>query len=126
VDTATSFQQNTAVCCYAQGIGSAVTTIMHDSSCQDIDSGGERGAECCVNGQYTNGQQCITCNNKYNCEALGTTTATLPLKPGYWRVNLQTQSILDCFEQSACSGGNAISSVREYCADGYTGPCKYY
>jgi hypothetical protein len=127
VDTSTSFQQNTAVCCYAAGIGSAVTTSSFNSStCQDIDSGGERGAECCVNGQYTDGQQCITCSDRFNCEALGTTTATLPLKPGYWRVDLQTQSVLECWESSACSGGNAISSVQEYCADGYTGPCEYY
>jgi predicted outer membrane repeat protein len=126
VDTVTSFQQNAAVCCYAQGIGSAVTSSSIDNStCQDIDSGGERGAECCVNGQYTDGQHCITCSNDFNCEALGTTTATLPLKPGYWRVDLQTQSVLECWESSACSGGNAISSVQEYCADGYTGPCKY-
>jgi hypothetical protein len=127
VDSSTSFQQNTAVCCYAQGIGSAVTSSSIDNStCQDIDSGGERGAECCVNGQYTDGQHCITCSDRFNCEALGTTTATLPLRPGYWRVDLQTQSVLECWESSACSGGNAISSVQEYCADGYTGPCKYY
>jgi predicted outer membrane repeat protein len=126
VDSSTSFQQNTAVCCYAQGIGSAVTSSSIDNStCQDIDSGGERGAECCGNGQYTDGQHCITCSNEFNCEALGTTTATLPLRPGYWRVDLRTQSVLECWESSACSGGNAISSVQEYCANGYTGPCKY-
>eukprot|EP00953_Heterococcus_sp_UTEX-ZZ885_P015700 8841-Heterococcus_DN1.PRE.1 len=124
VDTSTSFQQNTAVSCYAAGISSAVTTSSFDNStCQDIDSGGERGAECCVNGQYTDGQQCITCSDKFNCEALDTATASPSLKPGYWRVNLQTQSVLECWESSACSGGNAISSVQEYCADGYTGPC---
>jgi predicted outer membrane repeat protein len=127
VDTVTSFQQNTAVCCYAQGIGSAATNSgIDNSNCQDIDSGGERGAECCVNGQYTNGHQCITCSDRFNCEALGTTTATLPLKPGYWRADMQTQSVLECWESSACSGGNAVSSVQEYCADGYTGPCKYF
>jgi predicted outer membrane repeat protein len=125
-DTSTSFQQNTAVCCYAAGIGSAVTNSgIDNSTCQDIDSGGERGAECCVNGQYTDGLQCITCTDKFDCQALGTASASLPLKPGYWRVNLQTQSVLECWESSACSGGNAISSVQEYCADGNTGPCKY-
>jgi predicted outer membrane repeat protein len=127
VDASTSFQQNTAVCCYAAGIGSAATSSGNvNSTCQGIDSGGEPGAECCVNGQYTDGQQCITCSDKFNCEALDTTTASPSLKPGYWRVNLQTQSGLECWESSACSGGNAISSVQEYCADGYTGPCEYF
>jgi predicted outer membrane repeat protein len=82
VDASTSFQQNTAVCCYAAGIGSAVTNSgINNSTCHDVGSGGERGAECCINGQYSDGQQCITCSDRFNCEALDTATARLPLKP---------------------------------------------
>jgi hypothetical protein len=60
----------------------------------------------------------------FDCMDIGTTTATLPLKPGYWRVILQTQTVLECWYTAACTGGNAIADVQEYCAAGYTGPCK--
>jgi predicted outer membrane repeat protein len=76
IDNMTVFTDNSATCCYAQGIGSLKSATTTNSSisttsstgsytCQDLDSGGERGAECCVNGQYTDGQQCITCSDQF-------------------------------------------------------------
>eukprot|EP00953_Heterococcus_sp_UTEX-ZZ885_P004302 2823-Heterococcus_DN1.PRE.1 len=89
-------------------------------SCEDIDSGGERGAECCISGQFSDSLQCIACDsNIYNCTTTGVTVATLPLKQGYWRVNLETQAVLECWEPSACNGGSADTSVNDYCADAY-------
>jgi predicted outer membrane repeat protein len=138
----TTFQNSSATCCYAAGYGMSSTQQQHAIisgrnvltatpaavySCEDIDSGGERGAECCIPGQFSDSLQCIACDsNIYNCTTTGVTVATLPLKQGYWRVNLETQAVLECWEPSACNGGAANTSVNDYCADGYTGPCKYF
>jgi predicted outer membrane repeat protein len=145
-----SYNGNTASCCYAQGYSSStllLPPVTNDTTanttptttpgytCQDIDSGGLRGSECCTNGQYTNGTKCIACNTQeFTCDAgtakqqLGITTATLPLRSGYWRVDTQTDVILECWHKQACQGGtaNAITNdVNDYCSTGYTGPCKW-
>jgi predicted outer membrane repeat protein len=143
-----SYNGNTASCCYAQGYSSSTLlkpitddttantpTITPSYTCQDIDSGGLRGSECCTNGQYTNGTKCIACNTQeFTCDAgtakqqLGIITATLPLRSGYWRVDTQTDVILECWHKQACKGGtaNAITNdVNDYCSTGYTGPCKW-
>jgi predicted outer membrane repeat protein len=141
VSSDTTFMNSSATCCYATGYGMSsqhtttssreITTATTTAatavySCEDIDSGGQRGAECCISGQFSDSKQCIACDSSiYNCTTTGITVATLPLKQGYWRVNLETQSVLECWESSACNGGSANTSVNDYCANGYTGPCKY-
>lgn len=51
-----------------------------------------------------------------------TTLATFHLMEGYYRVSAQSRVIRECYQVEACSGG--IDHLN-YCATGYTGPCKY-
>lgn len=52
----------------------------------------------------------------------GGTVASLVLDKGFYRVSSKSLSILECFNEDACVGG---SVAGKYCAEGYTGPCKY-
>ena len=51
----------------------------------------------------------------------GSTLQTLELQPGFFRPSLESTDIRECFHEAACMGGVELS---DYCAAGYTGPCK--
>lgn len=51
----------------------------------------------------------------------GGTLATLEILPGYYRSLATSTDIRECFFEDACEGGDVAG---EYCATGYTGPCK--
>lgn len=50
-----------------------------------------------------------------------TTLATFDLLEGHYRVSDQSRVIRECYLTDACVGG---TDHRNYCAVGYTGPCK--
>ena len=50
-----------------------------------------------------------------------TTLQTLDIKEGFFRISTESAIVLECFQQDACLGGIEPS---DYCATGYTGPCK--
>lgn len=52
----------------------------------------------------------------------GGTVASLVLEKGFYRVSPESLSILECFNKDACVGGIIAG---QYCAKGYTGPCKF-
>lgn len=52
---------------------------------------------------------------------VGTTVKTLKLDAGYYRASDQSRVVLECHNKKACEGG---STVGDYCAEGYTGPCE--
>ena len=52
-----------------------------------------------------------------------TTLQTLDMKEGYFRISTESPIVLKCFRQDACLGGIEQS---DYCATGYTGPCKFF
>ncbi|CAM9462085.1 unnamed protein product, partial [Ectocarpus sp. 12 AP-2014] len=57
-----------------------------------------------------------------NCEDMGATTRTLPVKAGYWRASLDSVYIRQCFNEDACQGGSIVASEQDYCNAGYEGP----
>ena len=59
------------------------------------------------------------------CEKPGATKALLPIKPGYWRSNQQSLTVIECLHLDACVGATEVSSSDGYCAEGYRGPCEF-
>jgi hypothetical protein len=119
---------NTATCCHAKGYhittnSNSKCTPTSTMTCADIDSGGDK--QCCKANQYSDGVACHTCSDALDCSKLGITTATLLLKPHYWRADLNTAEAKECLNSAACIGGIAKTSPDDYCATGYKGPCKY-
>ena len=53
--------------------------------------------------------------------ASGTSVMTLSLEKGYYRTSNSSHVVLQCFQESACLGGDDADA---YCAPGYTGPCE--
>ena len=49
------------------------------------------------------------------------TLRSLELQKGFWRSSSTSKDIRECYEEKACVGG-----AFDYCAIGYTGPCKYH
>ncbi|CAN0275792.1 unnamed protein product [Laminaria digitata] len=60
------------------------------------------------------------------CETPGATLASLPIRPGYWRLNRDSLVIHECLHADACVGAAAeVSSADGYCDEGYSGPCEF-
>ncbi|CAM9095530.1 unnamed protein product, partial [Laminaria digitata] len=57
-----------------------------------------------------------------NCAEPGATLQTLPVKEGYWRAALHVAYIHGCSNEDACKGGSTVTSVQDYCHEGYMGP----
>ncbi|CBJ33129.1 asn/thr-rich large protein family protein [Ectocarpus siliculosus] len=57
-----------------------------------------------------------------DCASAGATTTELPIKAGYWRANVTSLTIRECFNEGACKGGTTVAEVQEYCNEGYVGP----
>jgi predicted outer membrane repeat protein len=125
------FSNNTASCCYANnGLNSSAVqyTIAGTSTttCLDVDGNTGITNECCLEGYYSNGEKCQLCTDELTCSnTIGATTSTLSLAAGLWRTSTVTLTVYDCLNSDACSGGIALSSIDDYCATGYKGPCKY-
>lgn len=51
----------------------------------------------------------------------GATVESLELEEGYYRVSNTSHDIMECYREAACTGGD---DAGDYCATGYTGPCK--
>jgi predicted outer membrane repeat protein len=128
-----SFGLNTASCCFATGHRSTAIVAVNGSSsssssassyaCTDVDSG--VGSGCCRAGEYSDGALCVRCSTEsLQCTSTGVVAATLPLAAGYWRADLQSLAVRQCWREEACKGGVAVHSSDDYCADGYKGPCK--
>lgn len=49
------------------------------------------------------------------------TLQTFDIKEGYYRVSTDSATVLECYQMGACTGG---VDPADYCAVGYTGPCK--
>ncbi|CAN0211544.1 unnamed protein product, partial [Ectocarpus sp. 8 AP-2014] len=56
-----------------------------------------------------------------DCASAGATTTELPIKAGYWRANVTSLTIRECFNEEACKGGTTVATVQEYCNEGYVG-----
>eukprot|EP00752_Nemacystus_decipiens_P010943 g9725.t1 len=57
-----------------------------------------------------------------DCEKPGSTTRALPVKSGFWRTTLDSFVIHECLNPDACRGGASVTSVTQYCNEGYEGP----
>ncbi|CAM9587167.1 unnamed protein product [Ectocarpus fasciculatus] len=57
-----------------------------------------------------------------DCASAGATTRDLPIKSGYWRANVTSLTIRECFNEDACKGGTTVDDVQDYCNEGYVGP----
>ncbi|CBJ32402.1 adhesin-like protein [Ectocarpus siliculosus] len=57
-----------------------------------------------------------------DCASAGATTTELPIKAGYWRANVTSLTIRECFNEGACKGGTTVAEVQDYCNEGYVGP----
>lgn len=55
-----------------------------------------------------------------NALSSGTTVSTFHLQEGYYRVSAESRTILECYNEDACVGGD---TAGQYCATGYEGPC---
>lgn len=53
----------------------------------------------------------------------GTTVSSLTLQEGYYRISNNSVTILTCYRQESCVGGDDSDN---YCAVGYGGPCESY
>ena len=89
----------------------------------------------CIAGRYssvadsTKILECDICPGDFNCSGTGTTLATLPLKPGFWRVSNSTLQISECPYGNHCVGGDAFGErlcrpgsfgwACAVCQDGY-------
>eukprot|EP00953_Heterococcus_sp_UTEX-ZZ885_P001671 1428-Heterococcus_DN1.PRE.2 len=121
--TGSTFEGNAASCCYAAGYGHALAAAAASSLCSDVDNG--VGSSCCGAGEYSDGAVCVRCaKESMACNQTGTVSATLPLAAGYWRADLDSLDVKQCWREEACRGGVAVQSSDDYCADGYKGPCK--
>ncbi|CAN0474426.1 unnamed protein product, partial [Laminaria digitata] len=69
-------------------------------------------------------EQCASIEEEdgVDCESPGATLASLPISPGYWRSNNESLVVLECFHVKACKGATTMSSSKDYCAKGYSGP----
>lgn len=59
-----------------------------------------------------------------DCEQMGATLTSLPIRQGYWRSNGESLVVRRCFNSGACKGATNISSSDDYCKHGYKGPCE--
>jgi hypothetical protein len=136
------FSDNNASCCYTFGYGSKLQSNVDDATCVDVDSGENKG-NCCYGTQYSNGTDCEPCPKGANCSTVGSTLATMSMKPGFWRASSTTTDVRDCWLAEACGTVTKIETAttsrrtsdttvavaqanndNTYCADGYKGPCK--
>jgi hypothetical protein len=105
----TLITNNRAACCFASGYGAQLpsnTTL----TCADTDSGENRG-NCCYNNQYSNGTNCVTCQQGTNCSAVGTSLATQSLVKGYWRASTTSTDVRPCWFAKACTGNNSTTAA---------------
>ena len=63
----------------------------------------------CRIGEYWTQRECKPCESWGVCDALGTTTETMQVKPGHWRYAAATLDVRACAFQPACAGSNAQS-----------------
>lgn len=54
-------------------------------------------------------------------QSSGTTVSSLTLKEGYYRTSNASTSIVECYRQESCVGGD---DPDKYCAAGYKGACE--
>ena len=71
-------------------------------------------------------EQCSTIEGSegVDCTNPGATKDLLPIQPGYWRSNRNSLEVHECLRSEACKGATEIRTGKDYCADGYTGPCE--
>lgn len=75
--------------------------------------------ECgCPAGAFLGDGGCASCPTGADCSVVGTTKHTLVVLPGYWRPNLNSTQILQCYVEAACVGSNS----SELCRVGHAGP----
>ena len=81
---------------------------------------GARGEDDCVcqMGYFLGNNSCEVCATGTDCSSVGVSVASLPLLPGWWRLQNSTQ-LERCFATSNCTGG---SNANELCGVGYEGP----
>ena len=69
----------------------------------------------CQAGYFLGNNSCEVCPGGTNCSGVGVSVASLPLLPGWWRLQNSTQ-IERCFATSNCTGG---ANAKELCGIGY-------
>ena len=100
------------------------TNMTGSSSCMSCDesrgmTSNKNNTACsvCTEGHYDRSfglrdAECLPCPKGTRCDKEGITTASLPIKDGFWRTNLESAEILEC-PRSGCKAGR--------CEDGFTG-----
>ena len=78
---------------------------------------GARGKDDCVcqAGYFLGNNSCEVCPGGTDCSSVGVSVASLPLLPGWWRLQNSTQ-IERCFATSNCTGG---ANINGPCGIGY-------
>ena len=71
-------------------------------------------------------ERCATIEGQQgvNCASAGATMVSLPIRQGYWRSNVTSLVIHECFHSEACAGKTYVSNSDDYCEIGYRGPCE--
>ena len=86
--------------------------------------------EACWDGcQVDQSTATVTSNAIPSCRAIPVGVSTMPtttletfdLLPGYFRVSAHSRDVRECYRKESCAGGD---NALNYCATGYTGPCK--
>jgi hypothetical protein len=105
----TLITNNRAACCFASGYGAQLLSNA-TLTCADTDSGENRG-DCCYNNQYSNGTNCVTCQQGTNCSVVGTSLATQLLVKGYWRASTTSTDVRPCWFSKACTGNSSTTTA---------------
>jgi len=67
------------------------------------------------------GSECLSCPAGSTCEE-GTTIENMEVDGGYWRVDGESDTILQCPVPAACVGSSSSSYGDNLCRDGHEGP----
>ena len=111
----------------AENVGANMTTVPPPIS----------GSNCsCEKGYYLNPEppagvtnftgECLRCPDGANCDARGTTLATMKMVEGNWRSGDDSNKTVECYTSDACKENAANQTIKweldNQCARGHTGP----
>jgi len=83
--------------------------------------GGAAKCTICEAGYFMDSKgQCKECPEGASCDG-SSSTATLVLDPGYWRISEKSTDLFECPWSDGCAGGATGPNLTSYCRNGYEG-----